>query len=548
MVIPVVAQDGPSLPPNLEPITADNVGRMEQIASVGGWSEWATHWSDDGQTVYLSVFGGALAYSLNDLDHPQFIEDFPYVSPYDAQPLRENLPDPIAISSDGRLIVHHEIVDDYHALLHIIDSQTQQEVKTIEANNSAWWRTYSAYLFIPRFSSDGLLFMRNNAVYRWNLANDMETLLFSCGAGDVFFSPTGKYAATAEQRPFLSMETTFRIWDLNTSPATMLLARTNPPTDSWQSVAISPDGHYIAAGGNGANTRIWDVSRLGFPYQDVGSPNEFGEQAVADLAYSPDGRYLAGAVQTVSGGLFAFLRDAVTGEDLTILYGMSGTNYSYWSSVAFHPAENAVAFGTADGMVWLWNIDSLIAAGTTTDPTSATRSLTGHTGPVTDINFSPDGNQIVTASWDHTVRLWDYHTGEMLRVFEGHTAELWTAVFDPQGKKIASGGDDCTIRLWDIETGEDTILVTVPRSRPYSEFSHCVLDLAFSPASSDVLVGTDENANLYFLTLDSNGIQSLRVNSIAHNPIWHLAFNPEGTLLVIAGRDSVLRLWGVPTE
>ena len=55
---------------------------------------------------------------------------------------------------------------------------------------------------------------------------------------------------------------------------------------------------------------------------------------------------------------------------------------------------------------------------------------------------------------DQTVRLWDTHTGECLRLLQGHTALMWSVCFSPDGDMLASGSNDQTVRLWDTHTGE----------------------------------------------------------------------------------------------
>jgi WD repeat and SOF domain-containing protein 1 len=75
--------------------------------------------------------------------------------------------------------------------------------------------------------------------------------------------------------------------------------------------------------------------------------------------------------------------------------------------------------------------------------------LKDHVAAVMDVEFSPTGEEIVSASYDRTVRLWGrqkghsrdiYHTKRMQRVFSAK----WT----PDSKYILSGSDDGNIRLW----------------------------------------------------------------------------------------------------
>ncbi|KAI0137221.1 WD40-repeat-containing domain protein [Xylariales sp. AK1849] len=75
--------------------------------------------------------------------------------------------------------------------------------------------------------------------------------------------------------------------------------------------------------------------------------------------------------------------------------------------------------------------------------------LRDHVAAVMDVEFSPTGQELVSASYDRTVRLWNrdkghsrdvYHTKRMQRVF----CAKWT----PNSKYLLSGSDDGNIRLW----------------------------------------------------------------------------------------------------
>jgi WD repeat and SOF domain-containing protein 1 len=75
--------------------------------------------------------------------------------------------------------------------------------------------------------------------------------------------------------------------------------------------------------------------------------------------------------------------------------------------------------------------------------------LKDHVAAVMDVEFSPTGEELVTASYDRTIRIWKrnsghsrdvYHTKRMQRVF--------SVKFTPDSKYILSGSDDGNIRLW----------------------------------------------------------------------------------------------------
>ena len=82
--------------------------------------------------------------------------------------------------------------------------------------------------------------------------------------------------------------------------------------------------------------------------------------------------------------------------------------------------------------------------------------LRGHCRRVNSASFSPDGQKIVSASEDCSVRIWDVVKGECvfrLRRF-GHSSRVTSASFSLDGLKVVSGSGDQTVRIWDAVTGE----------------------------------------------------------------------------------------------
>ena len=83
-------------------------------------------------------------------------------------------------------------------------------------------------------------------------------------------------------------------------------------------------------------------------------------------------------------------------------------------------------------------------------------TLRGHTEIVSTVAFSPDGKQILTGSFDKTLRLWETATGKEIKTFDGpagHHDLVLSVAFRPDGHILASGSADKTAKLWDHRQG-----------------------------------------------------------------------------------------------
>jgi WD40 repeat protein len=152
------------------------------------------------------------------------------------------------------------------------------------------------------------------------------------------------------------------------------------------------------------------------------------------------------------------LRQSNWGPDVRILEGHRDSV----ESAVFSPDGQRVVSSSYDATVRVWDAQQ----------GDQLAMLLGHTEAVVSASFSPDGQQIVSGSGDKTVRVWNAQTGDQLAVLEGHSSWVSSASFSPDGQQIVSGSWDKTVRVWNVQTGDQlAVLKGHSSSVSYASFS-----------------------------------------------------------------------------
>jgi len=85
------------------------------------------------------------------------------------------------------------------------------------------------------------------------------------------------------------------------------------------------------------------------------------------------------------------------------------------------------------------------------------KALKGHVETVYSVAFHPTIRQVVTGSFDKSVKVWDVNSGKEIKSFsgqQGHQQMVLSVAISPDGSMIASGGTDNTLKIWDYPSAQ----------------------------------------------------------------------------------------------
>jgi putative methionine-R-sulfoxide reductase with GAF domain len=168
------------------------------------------------------------------------------------------------------------------------------------------------------------------------------------------------------------------------------------------------------------------------------------------------------------------------------------------------------------------------------------RTLNGHSGWVTAVAFSADGQRLASASWDQTVMFWDVPTGQERGTVAGKMKQVQALAFSRDGHWLATENSSNTVTLWDAADGRE--IRTLPGNKPGVLGNSWVYSIAFSPDGHWLASGLDDKTvRLWDVTTGRAG----RDLTALRRSVIYIAFSPDGRWLASGGDDKTIRIWDV---
>jgi WD40 repeat protein/serine/threonine protein kinase len=244
------------------------------------------------------------------------------------------------------------------------------------------------------------------------------------------------------------------------------------------------------------------------------------------VAFSPDGRHVAAA--------------GTEGVELWTIDGVREASFSEPGGppvlLRFDPRGTRLITARADHTIRLSTISGLHQ-----------RDLTGHRAPITDADFSFDGELLVTVAADGVTFVWDLRTGKQWTSRCTLTGSLIAARFSPRADRVVVANDDNTLCVRGVhDTHDEPFVIGGHRGR--------ITTVRWNP----------DPEKHQILTASADGTAMLWDASTEHNlargkdllaPLRHKVgaitsaeFSSDGRSIVTAGADHLVEIWRIPDE
>jgi WD40 repeat protein/predicted Ser/Thr protein kinase len=212
------------------------------------------------------------------------------------------------------------------------------------------------------------------------------------------------------------------------------------------------------------------------------------------------------------------------------------TNASGFSSVDYSPDNRTVAFGSGDGWVEIFDLE--------TRQRVVTR-WQAHEGVIDDLAFCPqNAHWLATTSGDDgLLKLWDVVRQRVLFSLKGSRGGFWASLaFSPRGRFLVAGSLKAqSLNVWELHAGttDETPSLTLKTNLGF------LGPAAFSPDERTLVVCNDRTGFPHVALYDLTNDRVVPLPRAHADTIHSAAFAPNGNTIATGGSDERVVLWDI---
>ena len=274
-------------------------------------------------------------------------------------------------------------------------------------------------------------------------------------------------------------------------------------SDRIYSIAVAPNGKFMASAATDNTVRLWHNSSTGWqPGKSLKHDGWVLDVAIHKQTIASASRDRTVKVWSENGKLIRTLKHS---QPVT--------------SVAIKP-DGQIVTGSEDGTIKIWQQGKVV------------QTLREHTGAVESIAISSQG-QIVTGSEDGTIKIWQ--EGKVAQTLKGHTGAIRAVAISQDGDKIVSASRDKTLKIWSNQ-GQEIATLRGHRAPVYS--------VAINPLNNQIVSASgDKTLKIW----NHNGTELATLEGHLDR-VWDVAYLPNdlsknGGRLVSVSWDKTIRIW-----
>eukprot|EP00210_Caulerpa_lentillifera_P001873 g1802.t1 len=241
--------------------------------------------------------------------------------------------------------------------------------------------------------------------------------------------------------------------------------------------------------------------------------------------------------------------DEIPPDHVTTLRGHTSEVFiCTWS-----PTEDLLASGSGDASARIWNLSESLR--TQQEPVVLAHSTNGDgdvvsnkSKDVTTMDWSPDGSQLATGSYDGHARIWS-KTGALLQTFRSHVGPIFSLKWNSKGTLLLSGSVDNSAKVWDVKTGD------LKQSFQYHTCKRSSFNKSHSSSCSlAATLDVDWKSNSIFATCSTDHSiyvckfgedQPLKAFRGHENEVNAIKWDPNGKYLASCSDDTTARIWSL---